>query len=195
MGTFEHLELHMFGNSSQEVFSAASFLRAQVNTSSGPKTELAFVLGKACVAPMKMMTIPKLEPQAALLAARLKQDICRALTVHVNKIFMWTDSTTVLQWLYSTSKQPLFVANRVCEILEHASVDKWNHVASSDDPADAGTRGMSAEVLQSSSWVSGPGFLRTKELPFEPSTEVFKNINLGIVTKKLTRPINHWPHP
>ena len=135
-GNFKHLELHMFGDSSREVFSAVAFLRAQVNTSSGPKTELAFVLVKARVAPMKVMTIPKLE--------LLKQDICRALTVHVNKVYMWTDSTTVLQWLNSTSKQPIFVANHVCEILEHTSVDEWNHVASSDNPADAGTRGMSS---------------------------------------------------
>ena len=184
-GNFKHLELHMFGDISQEIFSAVAFLRAQVNTSSGPKTELAFVLGKARVAPMKVMKIPKLELQAALLAARLKHDICRALTVHVNKVYMWTDSTTVLQWLNSTSKQPIFVANRVYEILELTSVDEWNHVASSDNPADAGTRGMSAEVLQSSSWVRGPDFLRTKAIPFEPSIEVVINIKLSIVTKEI----------
>ena len=40
------------------------------------------------------------------------------------------------------------------------------------------------EVLQSSSWVRGPDFLRTKEFPFEPSIEVVKNIKLGIVTKE-----------
>ena len=174
----------MFGDSSQEVFSAVAFLRARVTTSSGPQTELAFVLVKARVAPMKVMAVPKLELQAALLAARLKQDISRALTVHISKIFMWTDSTTVLQWLNSTSKQPIFVANRVCEILDHTSVDEWNHIASSDNPADAGTRGMSAEVSQSSSWVRGPDFLRTKEFQFEPSTEVVNNIKLGIVTKE-----------
>ena len=183
-GNFKHLELHMFGDSSQEGFSAVAFLRAQVNTSSGPKTELAFVLGKARVAPMKVITIPKLELQAALLAAQLKHDICRALTVHVNKLYMWTDRTTVLQWLNSTSKQSIFVANRVCEILENTSVDEWNHVASSDNPADAGTRGMSAEVLQSSSLVRGPDFLRTNEFPFEPSIEEVKNIKLSIVTKE-----------
>ena len=71
-GNFELLELHMFGDSSQEVINAVAFLRAQVNTSGGPKTELAFVLGKARVAPMKVMTIPKLELQDALLAAWLK---------------------------------------------------------------------------------------------------------------------------
>ena len=146
-------------------------------------TVLAFVLGKARVAPMKVMTITKLELQAPLLAARLKQGICRALTVHVNKVLIWTDSTAVLQCLNSTSKLPIFVANRARGILEHTSVDEYNHVASCDDPADASTRGMSAEVLQSSSWVSFPDFLRTKEFLFDLSTELVQNIKLGIVTK------------
>ena len=35
---------------------------------------------------------------------------------------------------------------------KRSSVDQWNHVATKDNPADAGTRGMSAEVLQLSSW-------------------------------------------
>ena len=160
----------MFGNSSQEVFSAVAILRAQVNTFNWSQRELEFVLGKARVAPMKVMTIPKLELQADPLGARLKQDICRALTLHVNRVFMWTDSTTVLQWLNSTSKQPIFIVY-VCEILEHTSVDDWNHFGSCNNPADAGTRGMSVEVLQSSSWVLGPEFLRTKQFLFEPSTE------------------------
>ena len=121
---FEQLEVDMFGDSSQEVFGAVAFLRAQVNTSSWPKTKPAFVLGKLRVAPIKVMTIPKLELQAALLAARLKQDICGALTVHVNKVYIWTDSTNVLQWLNSKSKQPMFVANHVCEILEHTSAEE-----------------------------------------------------------------------
>ena len=166
-GPSQHLELHMFGDSSQDVFSAVGFLRAQVICTSGEIiTELAFVLGNARVAPMKVMTVPKLELQAVLLAAHLKREICRALTVTVDKVFMWTDSTIVLQWINSTNKHPIFIANRVSEILENTSVDQWNHVATCDNPADAGTRGMSAEVLQSSSWVRGPDFLRTKAIPF-----------------------------
>ena len=43
---------------------------------------------------------------------------------------------------------------------------------------------MSAEVLQLSSSVLGPEFLRTKQFPFEPSNEVVKNIKLGTVTKE-----------
>ena len=72
-GPFQHLELHMFGDSSQDVFSAVGFLKAQVTCTSGDIIiELAFVLGKARVAPMKVLTVPKLELQATLLAARLK---------------------------------------------------------------------------------------------------------------------------
>ena len=175
----------MFGDSSQDVFSAVRFLRAQVTCTSGEiRTELAFVRGKASVLLMKVMTVPKLELQAALLAARLKREICRALTVDVDKIFMWTDSTIVLHWINSTNKHPIFIANRVSEILENTSVDQWNHVATCDNRADAGTRGMSAEVLQSSSWVRGPDFLRTNQFPFVPNTEVVDNINLRVVIKE-----------
>ena len=88
---FQHLELHMFGDSSQDVFSVAGFLRAQVTCNFGDIiTELAFVLGKARIAPKKVMTVPKLELHAVLLAARLKREICRALMVTVDKGLMWT---------------------------------------------------------------------------------------------------------
>ena len=109
--------------------------------------ELAFVFGKARVAPMKALTIPKLELQAALLAARLKDEVQKALTLTVERTLMWTDSTTVLQWLHSIDKQPVFVANRVAEILELTTVDEWNHVPTIDNPADAGTCGLSGKAL------------------------------------------------
>ena len=171
----------MFGDSSQDIFSAVAFLRVRVKTPTGQaRTELAFVLGKARVAPKKVMTVPKLELQAALLAARLRREITQTLTVTVNQVFIWTDSTTVLQWNNSNKKQPIFVANRVCEILQYSSVDQWNHVATKDNPADADTRGMSAEILQLSSWVKGPNFLTNSHFPFVPNKDVINNIKLGV---------------
>ena len=101
----------MFGDSSQDVFCAVGFLRARL--SSSHKTQISFIFGKARVAPMKALSIPKLELQAALLATRLKDDILTALTVSVNHVYMWTDKTTVLQWLNSTEKLLVFIANRV----------------------------------------------------------------------------------
>ena len=166
------------------MFSAVGFLRAQITCTSGKTTELAFVLGKARVAPMKVMTVPKLEMQAALLAAKFKKGNLTELTVTVDKLFMWTDSTIFLQWINSTNKHPIFIANRVSETLENTSVDQRNHVATCDNPAEAGTRGMSAEVLQSSSWVRGPDFLRTEQFPFVQNIDVVDNIKLGFVTKE-----------
>ena len=61
---------------------------------------------------------------------------------------MWTDSTAVLQWLNSTEKLPVFVANRVEEILESTPIDEWHHVPSGDNRADTGTRGISSETLE-----------------------------------------------
>ena len=87
---------------------------------------------------------------------------------------MWTDSTTVLQLINSNEKQPIFVANRLYWSIQ------WNHVATKDNPADAGTRGMSAEILQLSSWVKGPHFLTNLRFPFVPNKDVIKNIKLGV---------------
>ena len=63
---------------------------------------------------------------------------------------MWTESTTVLQWLHSLEKQSVFVANCVAEILEVTTADEWYYVQSADNPADAGTRGLSPMLLQMS---------------------------------------------
>ena len=120
---------------------------------------------------METLTIPKLELQAALLAARLRDEIRRALTLDIDRTFMWTDSTTVLQWLHSLEKQPAFVANRISEILELTTTDEWYHVQTADNPADAGTRGLSAKALLESCWLKGPEFLRTSDWPFKPCEE------------------------
>ena len=118
----------MFGDSSQDVFCAVAFLRARL--SSSHKAQISFIFGKARVAPMKALSIPKLELQAALPASRLKDDIMTAFTVSINHVYMWTDSTTILQWLNSTEKLPVFVANYVVEILESTTIDERHHVLS-----------------------------------------------------------------
>ena len=127
---------------------------------------------------MKALSIPKLELQATLLATRLKDDILTALTVSINHVYMWTDSTTVMQWLNSTEKLPVFIANCVGEILELTTIDEWHHVLSGDNPADTGTRGISSEVLKNSGWVNGPSILRTTDWLFVPDERVINKIRL-----------------
>ena len=78
--------LHMFRDSSQEVFCAVGFLHARL--SNLHKFQMSFIFGKARVAPMKALSIPKLELQAALLATRLKDDILTALTVSIHHVYI-----------------------------------------------------------------------------------------------------------
>ena len=170
VGEIEALELHLFGDSSQDVFSAVAFLRAKVTAKdSGSTTEIAFVFGKARVPPMKALTIPKLELQASLLALRLRKEVQRALTSKLDKVFMWTDSTTVLQWIHPIETQQVFVANRVAEILELTTTDEWNYVQSCDNSADADTRGLSATALPNSVWLKRSDYLKISDWPFGPS--------------------------
>ena len=101
-------------------------------------------------------------------------------------MFTWTDSTTVLQSIYSVEKRAIFVANRVCYFLEYTSVDQWHHVATKDNPTDAGTRGMSNDVLQLNSWCNDPHFLTNSAFPSVPNKIVINHVKLG-VNKAVTK--------
>ena len=76
---------------------AVACRRARMDSNEATETQIASVFGKSRVALMKALTIPILELQAALLVARLKNKTQQALTVHVERTFMWTYSTTFLQ--------------------------------------------------------------------------------------------------
>ena len=157
---------------------------------------------------MKVMIVPKLELQAALLVARLKGAIFWALHVTFDQVFMWRDSTTILQWINSNGKQPFFVANSVCEILEFTSVAQWNHVATKDNPVDSDKRGTPVEISHIISWVKCLYFLSNSSFSFVLIKGVIKNINLDVnqaVTiedtaslatsvKKQTTPFRRYSH-
>ena len=89
----------MFGDSSHEVFGAVAFLRVKSANSDQVSIQLALFFCKTRVASMKALTIPKLELQASLVAARSRSDVCEKLPIRVARTFMRTDSTTVLQEL------------------------------------------------------------------------------------------------
>ena len=97
---------------------------------------------------------------------------------------MWIVSTTVLQWLNSTEKLPVFLANRVGKILESITIDEWHHILSVENPADASTRGgggggwIFSEALKNNSCVIGPRILRTTNWPFIPDERAINKISL-----------------
>ena len=147
------VDLHIFSDASLEAMCMVAYLRKQDNG------EVTFVIGKCRVAPIRNMTVAKLEMQAAVFGVRLRELISEEHDIEVDQIVHWTDSTTVLQWLHaSNNKQPVFVANRVAEILENSTVDQWRHVEGKMNPADIGTRGMTVEAPKESEWLTGPAW-------------------------------------
>ena len=66
--------------------------------------ELAYVVGKCRMAPTKQQSIPRLELQADMYGARLKQMIVDEHDIGLYRFF-WTESTTVLQWLHDADKE------------------------------------------------------------------------------------------
>ncbi|XP_058448965.1 uncharacterized protein LOC131428922 [Malaya genurostris] len=154
----KQIELHTFVDASEDAYAAASYIRGIDDF--GQTTCVRLIAGKARVAPIRKLSIPKLELQAALLGTRLMETILKELRIKPTKSLMWCDSQVVLSWINSDHrKYNTFVANRVGEILEITSMDQWRHVPTKMNPADAGTK-LSPNI---SIWISGPEFLKQPE--------------------------------
>lgn len=85
--------------------------------------------------------------------------------MHINNVILWSDSSTVLQWLKSEScRYKVFVGTRVAEIQSLTDIDSWRYVDSANNPADVITRGQSLnDLVPPCRWISGPNFLHQPE--------------------------------
>ena len=108
------MELHVFGDASEKGFGAVCYARYVFPDG---RIEVAFVMAKTRVAPLRQLSIPRLELQVALLVVRLAGIIKKELTLHTSKTVFWSDSKTVLLYILNESRRfHTFVANRVAEI-------------------------------------------------------------------------------
>lgn len=159
-------ELHLFSDASESGYGIACYLRYP--TMSGLyQCRLAY--GKSRVAPLKTVSVPRLELSAATLSIRAARILTDALGTKIERVTFWTDSKTVLYYIANrTTRFSTFVANRISVIHDGSSVNQWKYVRSQDNPADYASRGLRFNDPRCEAWFNGPRFLiEQKELPPE----------------------------
>ena len=166
-------QLHHFADASQEGYGAVTYLRIE---NSRGAVKCSFVMGKSRIAPMKSVTIPRMELSAAVTAVKLNNACQVELTLPIEETRFWTDSTCVLKYLKNEDKRfQTFVANRISVIRETSSLEQWHYVNTDDNPADDASRGVSAAQLHR--WINGPTFLQQ---PISAWPQPPEDINLKI---------------
>ncbi|XP_035232515.1 uncharacterized protein LOC118204289, partial [Stegodyphus dumicola] len=144
-----------YADASEAAYGAVVYLIC-VDEDHGSSSHL--LASKSRVAPLKTLSIPRLELCACLLLAHLISKVSNSLKMHLDDIILCTDSTIALSWL-KTSPHLLktFVANRVSKIQRLVEPRHWKHVSSANNPADLISRGAYPhELVTSSLWWNGP---------------------------------------
>ena len=151
-------ELHVFCDASEYAYGAAAYLKVTTNTD----VTVSLVMGKSRVAPLKMISIPRLELTAATVGAKIAQFLLEEFDFEDISVYFWTDSMTVLRYLRNVSTRfKIFVAHRVQQIQDATDVNSWNYVPTDRNPADLASRGISPDDSEKLEfWLKGPSFLK-----------------------------------
>ncbi|XP_068726126.1 uncharacterized protein [Montipora capricornis] len=171
------VELHAFGDASEVAYATAVYLRVVPEEG---KACTSLVMSKTREAPVRKISLPRLELMAAVITARLCTYVKDAIDCHISCIVCWTDNSSTLHWIRgSTTRWKPFVANRVIEIQSLLDPSVWRYCPGLHNPADLPTRGLSASQLRESQlWWKGPSWLQESEkewpedLRSKPSSDI-----------------------
>ncbi|XP_065074451.1 uncharacterized protein LOC135698403 [Ochlerotatus camptorhynchus] len=158
---YDSLELHIFVDGSAQAYSAVAYFRVQDRG----QIRCALVASKTKVAPLQLLSIPRLELQAAVLGARLRKTIEEGHSIQVKRTHFWSDSSTIISWIRSdTRRYRPYVAFRVNEILNHSRIEEWRWLGTKINVADEATKwGKGPNCTPDSRWMRGPAFLYEKK--------------------------------
>ena len=161
-GVLHSIQPHLFSDASEDGYGAASYLRL---VDDKRRIHCGLLMGKSRVAPLKTITVPRMELIAAVVSVKLHKFIIEQVNLPIHKIVFCTDSTIVLQYIRNEARRfQTFVANRLSVIHNASSPCQWRHVDSLRNPADYASRGFSiAETAKLRYWLNGPSFLGQEE--------------------------------
>ncbi|GFY65829.1 integrase catalytic domain-containing protein [Trichonephila inaurata madagascariensis] len=149
-------ELHVIVDASKGSYAGCVFARSIVDS----RVSVILVRAKSRVAPLKLLSIPRLELMACCVGARLVNSILKALNMPDLKVTLWSDSTTALWWIKEYGNWSVFVANRVKEIRQLTQIQSWKYVPGNMNIANLLSRGCSPRQMLNSRWWEGPSWLK-----------------------------------
>ena len=184
------VQLHGFSDASEKAYSAVVYLRS---TYLDQPPVVTLVASKTKVAPIKTLSVPRLELCGANLLSKLLTSVRNALDIPLSDVRAWCDSTIVLAWFNGSSKRyRTFVGNRISAILKEVPPESWIHVPTLDNPADCASRGMMpGELLHHTLWWEGPTWLATDsvQIPAQPSLVYLSTPELRVVAYNVNVPV------
>ncbi|XP_024891843.1 uncharacterized protein LOC112467443, partial [Temnothorax curvispinosus] len=160
-------EIHGFCDASEQGYGAVVYIR--LVTENG--VTIRMLIAKSKVAPLKAITLPRLELSAAVLLSDLLEYVEKILRpkIAVDDTYAWSDSEVTLAWIRSAPHRwKTFVRNRVARIQSNTNISCWKHVDTKSNPADCCSRGLfPQELVDHPLWWTGPAWL----VEFEPTQE------------------------
>lgn len=161
-GKATRAEVHAFSDASQDAVGAVVYLRLENSTG---EVNVSLLYGQSKVA-SKVTSIPRLELCAAVTATQAVRKVLKEIRFEIDEVAYYTDSKVVLGYIQNESKRfYVYVANTVQAIRSLSTPNQWRYVETDQNPADLATRGLNADRLADSTWLSGPKFLQHKDLP------------------------------
>ena len=143
---FVKQRLIMFVDASSEAQAAVAYV--QTLYSDGTLAALILAAKGKVSALKKQESIPRLECSAAAMGAEFATKIIEVTGLKKEDTLFFTDSATTLWWIKSNKLLKVYVANRVCCVLDHSDAQQWKHVLTNENPADLPTRTLNVKRLK-----------------------------------------------
>ncbi|XP_055951495.1 uncharacterized protein LOC129987553 [Argiope bruennichi] len=158
------VDLIGFGDASKNAYGCAIYTRS---LSRSGEIKVSLLCSKSRVAPIKEISIPRLELCAADLLSTLTVKVLSSLQLDIDGVHLYSDSTVVLAWIKTPpTSLKTFVANRVARIQEYTKNFQWHYVNTAENPADLISRGVfPSKIQQLDIWWHGPSFLSSSSCP------------------------------
>lgn len=157
-GNGSKVHIHGFSDSGEPALGAVIYIRVE---HANGKITSKLLTSKSKVAPLKSVSIPRLELSAAELLSRLLRHVMHSMEWSQVEYTLWTDSSAVFHWLRKSPRElKTYVANRVSSIQTITDIKRWRHINGKENPADLLTRGISPkELIDNQLWLHGPEWL------------------------------------